>query len=110
MEPFTSIYKSHTVIADSKREKTGTIATEKICSKWYIFKGTILVTNFNYFALVVIETSPNFVFLHHIITVHDVISSLICIVQKCTICISGTRQDIRKRKTPSFFRFKAFHI
>lgn len=101
---------SHTVIADLKRKKTGAIATEKICTKWYIFKGTILVWSFNYFALEVIETSPNFVFLHHIITAHDVMSYLICIIQKCTNCISGTRQDIRKRKTPSFFKFTAFHM
>lgn len=74
------LFISYIVIVDLKRKKIGVIVIEKICIKWYIFKGIILVWSFNYFVLEVIEILSNFVFLYYIIIVYDVMSYLICII------------------------------
>lgn len=74
------LFISYIVIGDLKRKKIGVIVIEKICIKWYIFKGIILVWSFNYFVLEVIEILSNFVFLYYIIIVYDVMSYLICII------------------------------
>ena len=47
---------------------------------------------------------PHFVFWRNIGTICDVISYLICIIK--IVKISGTGEDITKRKTPSFIILK----
>ena len=48
------------------------------------------------------------VFYHFNCTPHDIITFLICIIQKHQYSISKTRKDIPKRKTPFFSILKTF--
>ena len=70
----------------------------KLSTVWCILYVIIMVPSFNYIALVFIEISL-FVFLHHTVTTNNIISYLICIIQKQKISISWTAKDNRKRKT-----------